>query len=148
MISGLKPEYLCLELTETIMLHDAAHTIEVMKSLADLGVKLAIDDFGTGYSSLSYLKHLPLHILKIDRSFVQNMNDHTPDVAIVQSIATMGKGLNMKVVAEGVETVEQLELLKELGCDYAQGFLIERPMPSDKMSAYIKGRDLVASQEP
>ncbi|MDX8346126.1 EAL domain-containing protein [Rossellomorea sp. YZS02] len=147
-ISGLKPEYLCLELTETIMLHDAAHTIEVMKSLADLGVKLAIDDFGTGYSSLSYLKHLPLHILKIDRSFVQNMNDHTPDVAIVQSIATMGKGLNMKVVAEGVETNEQFQLLKQLGCDYAQGFLIERPMSSDKMNTYLEGRNLVPSQKP
>jgi diguanylate cyclase (GGDEF)-like protein/PAS domain S-box-containing protein len=146
-ISGLPAEYLCLELTETIMLHDAAHTIDGMKSLADLGVKLAIDDFGTGYSSLSYLKHLPLHILKIDRSFVQNMSDHTPDVAIVQSISTMGKGLNMKVVAEGVETVEQLELLKQLGCDSAQGFLIERPMALDKMNTYLKGMNLVTSQE-
>ncbi|MFI8686646.1 EAL domain-containing protein [Rossellomorea sp. NPDC077527] len=147
LLSGLQPEYLCLELTETIMLHDAAHTIEVMRSLAELGVKLAIDDFGTGYSSLSYLKHLPLHILKIDRSFVQNMSDHTPDVAIVQSIATMGKGLNMKVVAEGVETMEQLELLDQLGCDYAQGYLIERPMTLDNMNTYLKNLHLVTSQD-
>jgi diguanylate cyclase (GGDEF)-like protein/PAS domain S-box-containing protein len=146
-ISGLPPEYLCLELTETIMLHDATHTIEAMKSLAELGVKLAIDDFGTGYSSLSYLKHLPLHILKIDRSFVQNMSDHSPDVAIVQSIATMGKGLDMKVVAEGVETTEQLELLKQLGCDFAQGFLIERPLSLDKMNTFLKGMHPVTSQE-
>lgn len=146
-ISGLPAEYLCLELTETIMLHDAAHTIDAMKSLAGLGVKLAIDDFGTGYSSLSYLKHLPLHILKIDRSFVQNMSDHTPDVAIVQSISTMGKGLNMKVVAEGVETPGQLELLKELGCDFAQGFLIERPMSLEKMNTFLKKRHLVTSRD-
>ncbi|MGG3914686.1 bifunctional diguanylate cyclase/phosphodiesterase [Rossellomorea vietnamensis] len=145
--SGLPAEYLCLELTETIMLHDAAHTIDAMKSLAGLGVKLAIDDFGTGYSSLSYLKHLPLHILKIDRSFVQNMSDHTPDVAIVQSISTMGKGLNMKVVAEGVETPGQLELLKELGCDFAQGFLIERPMSLEKMNTFLKKMHLVTSRD-
>ena len=146
-ISGLAPEYLCLELTETLMLQNAAHTIDVMKSLADLGVKLAIDDFGTGYSSLSYLKHLPLHILKIDRSFVQNMSDHSPDVAIVQAISTMGKGLDMKVVAEGVETTGQLELLKQLGCDFAQGFLIERPMPSDKMTTFLQESHTVAIRE-
>ncbi|MGG4167163.1 EAL domain-containing protein [Rossellomorea vietnamensis] len=144
-ISGLPAEYLCLELTETIMLHDASRTIDAMKSLADLGVKLAIDDFGTGYSSLSYLKHLPLHILKIDRSFVQNMSDHTPDVAIVQSISTMGKGLNMKVVAEGVETSGQLELLKQLGCDFAQGFLIERPMSLEKMNTFLTKMHLVTN---
>ncbi|PFA66443.1 diguanylate cyclase [Bacillus sp. AFS015802] len=146
-VSGLPAEYLCLELTETIMLQDSAHTIDVMKSLADLGVKLAMDDFGTGYSSLSYLKHLPLHILKIDRTFVQNMGDYTPDVAIVQSISTMGKGLNMKVVAEGVETEGQMELLKQLGCDFAQGFLIERPMPLDKMNTFLSGMHLVTNQE-
>ncbi len=142
-ISGLPPEYLCLELTETIMLQDAEHTIEVMKDLSDLGVKLALDDFGTGYSSLSYLKHLPLHILKVDRSFVQNMSDHTPDVAIVQSVSMMGKGLNMKVVAEGVETSQQLELLENLGCDFAQGFLIEKPMDKDKMNEFLKNSNLV-----
>ncbi|TMU88124.1 EAL domain-containing protein [Bacillus sp. BHET2] len=146
-ISGLPPENLCLELTETIMLQGATHTISVMQSLAALGVKLAIDDFGTGYSSLSYLKDLPLHILKIDRSFVQNMSDYSPDVAIVQAITTMGKGLEMKVVAEGVETREQLELLKQLGCDYAQGFLIERPMPLESMNLFLKNSHLVTTQE-
>ncbi|WP_064092215.1 bifunctional diguanylate cyclase/phosphodiesterase [Rossellomorea aquimaris] len=148
MITGLPPEYLCLELTETIMLHDAAHTIEVMKSLADLGVKLAIDDFGTGYSSLSYLKHLPLRILKIDRSFVQNMNHNTPDIAIVQSVSMMGKGLNMKVVAEGVETSQQLELLKGLGCDFAQGYLFEKPMSLERMDEFLEENNLVTLHQP
>ncbi|WP_175988351.1 EAL domain-containing protein [Bacillus sp. Marseille-Q1617] len=145
-ISGLHPEYLCLELTETIMLHDAPYSIQVMQALSDIGVRLAIDDFGTGYSSLSYLKHLPIDILKIDRSFVRNMNDHSPDIAIVQSVSMMGQGLNLKVVAEGVETVQQLKLLKQLGCDYAQGFLIEKPMTPCKMDEFLKLRNLVPIQ--
>ncbi|KSU62188.1 diguanylate cyclase [[Bacillus] enclensis] len=145
-VSGLPPEYLCLELTETIMLHDESYSVEVMRELSQLGIKLAIDDFGTGYSSLSYLKHLPIDILKIDRSFVRNMSDHSPDVAIVQSVSMMGRGLNLKVVAEGVETTQQLKLLKGLGCDYAQGFLIEKPMPPCKMGEFLMKQDLAAVQ--
>jgi diguanylate cyclase (GGDEF)-like protein/PAS domain S-box-containing protein len=146
-ISGLPAKYLCLELTETIMLHDASYSIQVMEELSVLGVRLAIDDFGTGYSSLSYLKHLPLDILKIDRSFVRNMNDHSPDVAIVQSVSMMGRGLNMKVVAEGVETLQQLKLIRKLGCDYAQGFYIEKPMKAGKMDEFILKHNLAALQE-
>jgi diguanylate cyclase (GGDEF)-like protein/PAS domain S-box-containing protein len=146
-ISGLPPEYLCLELTETIMLHDASYSVQVMEELSVLGVRLAIDDFGTGYSSLSYLKHLPLDILKIDRSFVRNMNDHSPDVAIVQSVSMMGRGLNMKVIAEGVETLQQLKLIKQLGCDYAQGFYIEKPMEAGKMDEFILKHNTAALQE-
>ncbi len=136
-ISGLPANNLCLELTETVMIQHSSHTIEIMNKLSEIGVKLAIDDFGTGYSSLSYLKHLPLHILKIDRSFVQNMNDYTPDIAIVQSVSMMAKGLSMKVVAEGVETEDQLELLAQLGCDCAQGYFIERPMPEEDMNTWL-----------
>ncbi|MEL3973036.1 EAL domain-containing protein [Rossellomorea oryzaecorticis] len=146
-VSGLPPEYLCLELTETIMLNDASYSIQVMEALSELGVRLAIDDFGTGYSSLSYLKLLPLDILKIDRSFVRNMNDHSPDVAIVQSVSMMGRGLKLKVVAEGVETPRQLELLKQLGCDYAQGFLIEKPMASCMMYDFLRKHKVLALQE-
>ncbi|NQD65362.1 EAL domain-containing protein [Bacillus haikouensis] len=145
-VSGLPPEYLCLELTETIMLHDASYSIQVMEELSVLGVRLAIDDFGTGYSSLSYLKHLPLDILKIDRSFVKSMNDHSPDVAIVQSVSMMGRGLNMKVVAEGVETLQQLNLIRQLGCDYAQGFYIEKPLEAGKMHEFIMKHNLAALQ--
>jgi diguanylate cyclase (GGDEF)-like protein/PAS domain S-box-containing protein len=142
-ISGIPPECLCLELTETVMLHHSQHMLKMMNSLADLGIKIAIDDFGTGYSSLSYLKNLPVHILKIDRSFVQNMNDHTPDIAIVQSVSTMGRGLNMKVLAEGVETKHQLELLHQLGCDYAQGYLIEKPMQQEDMTKWLQRLNLI-----
>ncbi|MCA1056407.1 EAL domain-containing protein [Rossellomorea aquimaris] len=145
-LSGLPPKYLCLELTETIMLHDPAFSIGVMEALSEIGVKLAIDDFGTGYSSLSYLKHLPIDILKVDRSFIQNMKDRSPDVAIVESVSMMGRGLGLKVVAEGVETPHQLKLLKTLDCDYAQGYLIEKPMECNKMEAFLQNHHLVTVQ--
>lgn len=126
--SGLEPCYLTLELTESTMLRNIEHSIEVMKALQDLGVHVSIDDFGTGYSSLSYLKDLPINTLKIDRSFINNLRVNTSDIAIVKAIITMGHGLSVKVVAEGVETEEQIELLKELNCHYAQGFYLHRPL--------------------
>ncbi|MDZ5470280.1 EAL domain-containing protein [Bacillus sp. 31A1R] len=129
--SGLEPEYLTLELTESIMLRNIDYSISVMKALQELGVKVSIDDFGTGYSSLSYLKNLPINTLKIDRSFINNLRLNTSDIAIVKAIITMGHGLAVKVVAEGVETKEQIELLKELKCHYAQGYYIHKPLSSD-----------------
>lgn len=126
--SGLEPHYLNLELTESVMLRNVSRSILVMKELQLMGVKVSIDDFGTGYSSLSYLKNLPINTLKIDRSFIKNLRDDQSDIAIVKAIITMGHGLNVKVVAEGVETVEQLNLLKQLKCHYAQGFYIQRPL--------------------
>lgn len=129
--SGLAPEYLTLELTESTMLKNIEHSIEVMTALQELGVRVSIDDFGTGYSSLSYLKDLPINTLKIDRSFINNLRLDTSDIAIVKAIITMGHGLSVKVVAEGVETEEQIELLKELKCHYAQGFYLHRPLTVD-----------------
>lgn len=126
--SGLAPEFLTLELTESTMLRNIDHSIEVMKALRDLGVRVSMDDFGTGYSSLSYLKDLPINTLKIDRSFINNLRLDTSDIAIVKAIITMGHGLSVKVVAEGVETEEQIKLLKELKCHYAQGFYLHRPL--------------------
>jgi diguanylate cyclase (GGDEF)-like protein/PAS domain S-box-containing protein len=136
-MSGLSPESLCLELTETVMIQHSGHTIDRMEELASLGVKIAIDDFGTGYSSLGYLKHLPLHVLKIDKSFVQNIEESSPDYAIVQAVSTMGKGLGMQVVVEGIETSEQLELLNDLNCDLGQGYLISRPVPPEEMEKWM-----------
>lgn len=126
--SKLDPQYLTLELTESTMLTNIDYSIPIMRALQKLGVKVSIDDFGTGYSSLSYLKDLPINTLKIDRSFINNLRVDTYDIAIVKAIITMGHGLEVKVVAEGVETKEQIELLKELNCHYAQGFYIHRPL--------------------
>ncbi|MFT4414891.1 EAL domain-containing protein [Fredinandcohnia humi] len=129
--TGLAPQYLTLELTEGVMLRNISHSIIVMKELQKLGVKVSIDDFGTGYSSLSYLKDLPINTLKIDRTFINNLKVNTSDIAIVKAIITMGHGLSVKVVAEGVETNEQIALLKELECHYAQGYYINKPLKSD-----------------
>ncbi|MEH7526275.1 EAL domain-containing protein [Bacillus sp. JJ1503] len=126
--SKLEPQYLTLELTESTMLTNIDYSIPIMRELQKLGVKVSIDDFGTGYSSLSYLKDLPINTLKIDRSFINNLRVDTYDIAIVKAIITMGHGLEVKVVAEGVETKEQIELLKELNCHYAQGFYIHKPL--------------------
>ena len=126
--SQLEPGYLSLELTESAMLEDIVYSISVMKSLQELGVKVSIDDFGTGYSSLSYLRNLPIDTLKIDQSFINNLHDDPSDIAIVKAIITMGQGLSVKIVAEGVETHEQLNLLRDMDCHYAQGYYIEKPL--------------------
>ncbi|MEH7444462.1 EAL domain-containing protein [Bacillus sp. JJ1122] len=129
-ISQLEPEYLSLELTESAMLKDIAYSISVMKALQDLGVKVSIDDFGTGYSSLSYLRNLPIDTLKIDQSFINNLHDDPSDIAIVKAIITMGQGLDVKIVAEGVETHEQMNILRDMDCHYAQGYYIQKPLES------------------
>lgn len=129
-LSGIKPEHLTLELTESAMLKDISYSISVMHTLQALGVKVSIDDFGTGYSSLSYLRNLPIDTLKIDQSFINNLHDDPSDIAIVKAIITMGQGLSVKVVAEGVETREQIDILKELDCNYAQGYFIDKPLES------------------
>src|SRR5690606_37874876 len=126
--SGLEARYLYLELTESAMLKYASDTIEMMRKLGELGVNISIDDFGTGYSSLSYLKNLPIHHLKIDRSFIQCFRMDSPDFAIVNAIMTMGHGLGLNIVAEGVETKDQLTLLTKIGCDFVQGYYVEKPM--------------------
>ncbi|MBS8263018.1 EAL domain-containing protein [Mesobacillus boroniphilus] len=134
--SQLDPGYLSLELTESAMLKDIVYSISVMKSLQELGVKVSIDDFGTGYSSLSYLRNLPIDTLKIDQSFINNLHDDPSDIAIVKAIITMGQGLSVKIVAEGVETYEQLNLLRDLDCHYAQGYYIQKPLD---IAAFEKG---------
>lgn len=145
--SGLDPKYLHLELTETVMLNHSLSTIKIMQSLADIGVKISIDDFGTGYSSFSYLKDLPIHILKIDRSFIQNLDVDTPDFAIVKSIITMGHGLGLQVIAEGVETEKQLKILNDMNCDFIQGYWIERPLKPVQLTEWMKQQQILSLQK-
>jgi diguanylate cyclase (GGDEF)-like protein/PAS domain S-box-containing protein len=128
--SGLDPSLLELELTETFLMLDARSTAEVLRELKEIGVTLALDDFGTGYSSLSYLKRFPLDTLKIDRSFVRNITTDADDASIVTAVIGLGRNLHMRVVAEGVETREQLEFLREHGCPVGQGFYFSVPVGS------------------
>ena len=133
----LSKSSLCLEVTESAMMPDPESAIEVMGQLKSLGIKLALDDFGTGYSSLSYLHRFPLDSLKIDRSFVSRM---MVDDEIVRTIITLGRNLGLKVIAEGVETIEQAARLRELGCEFAQGYLFSVPVNAQQAT------DLLAAQ--
>jgi diguanylate cyclase (GGDEF)-like protein len=126
--SKLNPHCLKLEITESVVMENAEAATAMFKQLRALGVQLSIDDFGTGYSSLSYLHRFPVNYLKIDRSFVSLMTDANDNAEIVRTIVTLARNLGMEVIAEGVETQEQLEQLKALGCDYAQGYLFSRPV--------------------
>jgi diguanylate cyclase (GGDEF)-like protein/PAS domain S-box-containing protein len=127
--SGIDPRYLKLEMTESMVIDNVADTIEKMHKLKTLGLTFSMDDFGTGYSSLAYLKRLPLDQLKIDQSFVRDISNDPNDAAIVQTIITMGNTLGMNVIAEGVETQEQLNFLRLHGCATYQGYLFSRPVP-------------------
>jgi diguanylate cyclase (GGDEF)-like protein len=126
---GVAPDRIQLEITETILIKDPASAGAVMQRLADAGFTLALDDFGTGYSSLAYLARFPIHTLKIDRSFVRNMLDHSQSRTIVESTISLARGLGLRVTAEGVEQQAEADLLRRLGCDCAQGFLFSRPVP-------------------
>ncbi|HSI94865.1 MAG: EAL domain-containing protein [Methylophilaceae bacterium] len=128
--SGLSPSLLCLEITEQFLLHDTEHNMDLIAELKAMGLKIAIDDFGIGYSSLSYFKRFGPAQIKIDRSFISGVIDDAEDAAIVRAIIAMAKSLNVQLVAEGVETVEQLAFISKEGCDKAQGFLYASPVPA------------------
>jgi diguanylate cyclase (GGDEF)-like protein len=131
--SGLSPERLEIEITESVLLERACENLVFMQRLNDLGVSLALDDFGTGYSSLSCLTTFPFDKIKIDKSFMGNLSAQYKSAAIISSIVTLARGLDMSVTAEGVETVEQLEGLKQLGVNFAQGYLLGRPVPTTEL---------------
>ena len=137
-VTGLDPRSLCLELTESMVMVDSARTLEKMTALADIGVILSLDDFGTGYSSLEYLGRLPINELKIDISFVHRMLTTKNDAAVVNTIIAMGQGLDMELVAEGVETEEQLRYLTERECGVIQGFYFSRPLKPDEFVSFCR----------
>ena len=136
--TGLPHDLLELEITESVMMQDMERAIAVLSELSARGIRFSIDDFGTGYSSLVYLKRLPIDILKIDRSLVSQMPEDPDDTAIAAAIISMGKSLNLQVIAEGVETEQQLAFLLQQGCDEAQGFLFSRPVAADKMTELLQ----------
>lgn len=124
----IDPCYLELEITETTAMQDVKFSIAVLQELRQMGIQIAMDDFGTGYSSLSSIKHFPLQIIKIDQSFVQDLITNQSDAAIAKAVVALGQGLNLRVLAEGVETLEQLRFLQSIGCDIAQGYFLSKPL--------------------
>ena len=138
--TGLEPRYLDLELTESIVLHYASSTLQTLEQLSAMGIRISIDDFGTGYSSLRYLHQFPISTLKIDRSFVHEIDANADGAAIAKAIIDLGHSLKLNVIAEGVETEEQLAFLKKHQCDEMQGFLFGLPAPAGKTTKLLEGR--------
>jgi EAL domain-containing protein (putative c-di-GMP-specific phosphodiesterase class I) len=135
--SGLAASRLEIEITESVLLENDAKTLALFNEFRSLGIRIAMDDFGTGYSSLSYLRNLPLDKIKIDRSFIHDLT-HKPEArAIVRAIINLAKALNLSVIAEGVETAEQLRIVQAEGCNDVQGFFFSRPHPAAAVSAII-----------
>jgi diguanylate cyclase (GGDEF)-like protein/PAS domain S-box-containing protein len=134
----LQPSQLVLEVTESILLNDTDTRVAVLRHLQALGLRLALDDFGTGYSSLGYLRRLPFNVLKLDRSFISGLDQTTTDPQIAAAVIEMARALRMTVVAEGVETHEQLDCLRRLGCHFAQGYHFAAPMPAEMLSLLLR----------
>ena len=134
---AVNPKSLCMEITESAIMDDPQRALQTLQRLHEMGLRLSIDDFGTGYSSLAYLKRLPLHELKIDRSFVMSMETDRADLKIVRSTIDLAHNLGLTVVAEGVENAHTWALLKALNCDEAQGYYMARPMPEEDFAAWL-----------
>jgi len=134
----LDPKNIELEITESCVMEDVEGALQTMKRFRENDLKLAIDDFGTGYSSLGYLKQFPMSTLKIDRSFVMDLTTDSDDAAIVEIVILLAKKLGLEVVAEGVETDAQLEFLRAQGCQYVQGYLLSKPLPSNEFEPFLK----------
>ncbi|MBD1864146.1 MULTISPECIES: EAL domain-containing protein [Trichocoleus] len=137
-----QPCYLELEITESIAMQDVEFTVAVLQELRQMGIQIAMDDFGTGYSSLNSIKHFPPHTLKIDQSFVRDLLIDPSDAAIARAVIALGQGLHLKVLAEGVETVEQLEFLRTLGCQSAQGYLFSKPLPPVAITQLLREKTI------
>jgi EAL domain-containing protein (putative c-di-GMP-specific phosphodiesterase class I) len=136
--AGCEPSWIELEVTETSLMHDLDAIRKVLHRLRDDGFTVAIDDFGTGYSSLTHLKHFPIDTLKIDISFIADLETDPQDEAITEAIIGLARGLGKKVVAEGVGTRAQLDFLQQRGCDAFQGFWISQPLPADRFETFVR----------
>ena len=139
--TGVPADRLTLEVTESVLLENTQHALLTLEDLSAMGIRLALDDFGTGYSSLSYLTQLPFTVLKMDRSFIRNLRRSERDTFVAEAMIALGQKLRVQVLAEGIETVEQLRYLRSLGCDLGQGFLFSIPLPASQLDAFL-------SQEP
>ncbi len=135
--NDVPPNCLELEITEGLLMEDLPDTREILLGLGRLGVRLSLDDFGIGYSSLSYLKRFPVNGLKIDKSFIHGLPRDRGDVSLVEAIIAMARSLHIQVTAEGVETEEQLRFLQQRGCDFAQGYYLSEPLPSERFNALM-----------
>jgi len=143
--TGLPPDLLELEITEGILMQHLGSTMEILNTLKNAGVRLSVDDFGTGYSSLNYLKRFPIDMLKIDKSFVNDITTDPSDRAIVAAITVMAQQLKLEVVAEGVESMAQLEFLRELRCHYVQGYYFSKPLPADEVLFFLQQGSLTSA---
>jgi diguanylate cyclase (GGDEF)-like protein/PAS domain S-box-containing protein len=141
--TGVSASSLALEITEGIASKNVEQNVRMLQALRSLGLSISIDDFGTGYSSLAYLKRFPLNTLKIDRSFIQDIDTNEDDREITKAIIAMGQNLKLKVLAEGVENLEQLEILKQSGCDYIQGFYFSKALPANEIQAFLKTNSMI-----
>jgi len=136
--SGMQPQYLELELTESLCMHDVDTVLVTLHKLHEMGIKLAIDDFGTGYSNLSYLKRFPIDRLKVDQSFIRHLEREPVNADIVRAISALGKSMSLELVAEGVETDDELALVKSNGCEFVQGYRYSKPLPADQLETWVK----------
>lgn len=136
--SGMQPAYLELELTESLFMHDVEAVLKTLHELRELGVKLAIDDFGTGYSNLSYLRRFPINRLKVDQSFIRNVEREPVNAEIVRAIAALGKSMSLELVAEGVETDSELSMAQTSGCEFVQGYRFSKPLPADQLESWLR----------
>ena len=146
--SGLDPRNLELEITESVIMHNASEAIVMLEKLSQMGVDISIDDFGTGYSSLSYLKRFSIDKLKIDQSFIRNVSSDQDDAAIVKAIIALAHSLRLRVVAEGVEHAEQLQFLRSLGNDEYQGYFHSRPLPAAEFERYLRAEEARGVMSP
>jgi len=141
------PKLLTLEITENSVMEDLQHAIAVLECLRDIGVRISMDDFGTGHSSLAQIKNMPLHELKIDKSFITNMMSDEQNRAIVHTTVELAHHMNLRVVAEGIEDEETLRQLSKMGCEEAQGYFLSRPVPPNELIDWLENREQVSYTE-